>query len=101
MPRPYAMVRRLVIGLLLLIGAAGIVGGAVAWYYVRKWEDIVSEKFRTHRWTFPSKIYSDSVLIYPGTDLKAMGFFDRLHDLGYQTVNGPVERNADYSSDDI
>src|SRR5262245_45751559 len=94
------MVRRLAFGLLLLISATLAVGAGVAWHYVRKWDAIVSEKFRTHRWTFPSKIYSDALLIYPGMDLKAVGFFDRLHDLGYQQVDGTAERKGDYSIDD-
>ena len=79
------MLRRLAFGLLLLIAATTLAGLGVAFHYVRRWDAIVSERFRTHRWDFPSKIYSDSQLIYPGMDLKAVGFLDRLHDLGLST----------------
>ena len=91
------MLRRLVLVLVLLVVAAATAGGIVAWSYARRWDAVVSEKFRTHRWTFPSKIYADSGLIYPGIDLKAVGFLDRLHDLGYQPVQGPVERKGDFA----
>jgi penicillin-binding protein 1B len=91
------MLRRLALGLLLLIAIASTVGGIIGWSFVRRWDAIVSEKFRTHRWIFPSKIYADSGLIYPGIDLKAVGFLDRLHDLGYQPVQGEVERKGDYA----
>ena len=94
------MLRRLAFSLLLLIAAAALAGLGVAVHYVRQWDAIISERFRTHHWDFPSKIYSDSQLIYPGMDLKAVGFFDRLHDLDYQPVTTPVERNGDYRIDE-
>lgn len=84
----------------MLIAVAGLAGLGVAAHYVRRWDAIVSERFRTHHWDFPSKIYSDSQLIYPGMDLKAVGFFDRLHDLDYQPITTPVERAGDYRIDE-
>ena len=74
------MLRRLALVLLLLVVIASTIGGIVAWSYVRRWDAIVSEKFLTHRWIFPSKIYADSALIYPGMDLQAAGFL-----LSYQS----------------
>ena len=94
-----SMLRRLVL-LAMLLGAVVCTAAAiVAWSHVRRWDAVVSEKFRTHRWTFPSKIYSDSALIYPGIDLAAVGFFDRLTALGYQQVAGTPARRGDYSVD--
>jgi len=81
------------------VAAAIAVGSGVTWYYVRQWDTVVTEKFRTHRWNFPSKIYSDTVLIYPGMDLKAMNFFERLTSLGYQPVHGDLTRKGDYTAD--
>ncbi len=94
------MLRRLAFALLLLIAAATVAGLGVASYYIHKWDAVVSERFRTHHWDFPSKIYSDSQLIYPGMDLKAVGFFDRLHDLDYQLAPTGVSRKGDYHIDD-
>ncbi len=93
------MLRRFAFGLLLMIAAATAAGLAVTWHYVHRWDAIVSDRFRTHHWDFPSKIYADSLLIYPGMDLKAVGFFDRLHDLDYQAVPGDVGRKGDYHAD--
>jgi hypothetical protein len=94
------MLRRLAFGLLLLIAATTLAGLGIAFHYVRKWDAIVSERFLTHHWDFPSKIYSDSQLIYPGMDLKAVGFFDRLRDLDYQPVPSGVSRKGDYHVDE-
>jgi penicillin-binding protein 1B len=94
------MLRRLAFGLLLLIATATAVGLGMTFRYARKWDVIISERFRTHHWAFPSKIYSDSQLIYPGMDLTAVGFFDRLRDLDYQFCATGVSRNGDYSVDE-
>ncbi len=94
------MLRRIVLVVLLLVALAATAGGVIAWSYVRRWDAIVSEKFRTHRWNFPSKIYADSGLIYPGIDLKAVGFLERVHDLGYQPAHGAIERKGDYVLDE-
>ena len=48
------MLRRLAFGLLLLIAAATVAGLGVAFHYAHKWDAIVSERFRTHHWDFPS-----------------------------------------------
>ena len=94
------MLRRLAFSLLLLIAATTFAAVGVAFHYVRKWDAIVSERFRTHHWDFPSKIYADGQLIYPGMDLKAVAFFDHLHDLDYQPVTGPASRKGDYHVDE-
>jgi len=94
------MLRRLAFGFLLVIAVTTAVGGLVAWRYVRAWDAVVTEKFRGHRWQFPSKIYSDSLLVYPGMDLQAVGFLGRLHDLGYQPVGDDVSRKGDYNARD-
>lgn len=90
------MLRRIALGVLLLLSAATAVAGGVLWLVLQRWEPAVVEKFRTHRWTFPSKIYSDSLLIYPGMDLSAVGFFDRLRDLDYRRVEGDVTHKGEY-----
>jgi penicillin-binding protein 1B len=94
------MPRRLAFGMLLIAAATTLAVVGVAFHYVRKWDTMVSERFRTHHWDFPSKIYSDSQLIYPGMDLKAVAFFDRLRDLDYQPVAGAVSRKGDYHVDE-
>jgi penicillin-binding protein 1B len=90
------MLRRIALGVLLLFIAVMAVAGAALWLALHRWEPVVVEKFRTHRWTFPSKVYSDSLLIYPGMDLTAVGFLDRLRDLDYRRVDGEVTHKGEY-----
>lgn len=92
------MVRRIALVSLLIGMAIAMVGGVIVWRTVRAWDATVTERFRSHRWKFPSKIYSDSVLIYPGADLAAQGFLDRLRDLGYQAVQGDVAHRGEYNA---
>lgn len=94
------MLRRLVFGVLLVLAAATAVGGVVLVGFIRHADRIVSERFRAHRWSFPSKIYADSGLVYPGMDLQAAGFIDRLRALGYQPTSGAVDRRGDYQLDE-
>lgn len=90
------MLRRIALGLALLVIAVIAVASAALWVAMRRWEPVVIEQFRSHRWTFPSKIYSDSLLIYPGMDLKAVGFFDHLRDLDYRRIEGEVTHKGEY-----
>ncbi len=90
------MLRRLFFAALLIVGGLGAVGCIVAWDYVRQWDEVVTEKFRTHRWRFPSKIYSEGLLLYPGMELESVGFFRRLNDLGYQQVEGDLARKGEF-----
>ncbi len=99
--RPLPMLRRLLLGILLSVAVIGTAAGVLATRYVRRWDAMVSERFRTHRWNFPSKIYSDSLLVYPGVDVKAIDLLERLRDLGYQPVHGSPVRKGDYNADDL
>ncbi len=90
------MLRRFAFALLLLLAAATTAGSVLLWSAMQRLDAVVSERFRTHRWQFPSKIYSDSLLIYPGINLKAIGFLPRLRDLGYRRVQDAVTRKGEF-----
>jgi penicillin-binding protein 1B len=91
------MIRRLLFGTFLLAMTAVAAAGVVAGYYVAKWDAVVSERFRGYQWSFPSKIFSDGALIYPGIDLEAVGLVSRLKELGYQEgQGGQVTRKGEY-----
>ena len=63
-------------------------------------EDEVVARFSGKRWNIPSRIYSDSLLIYPGQNLNDVGFFDRLARLNYHPVDaGKVASRGEYSFD--
>ena len=75
-----------------LLGVCGILLFAVppilyyffSYYYSVQRE--VMQRFSGRHWNIPSRIYSDSTLIYPGLDLDAIGFFQRLARLNYHPV---------------
>ena len=58
-------------------------------------------RFSGKRWTIPSRLYSDSMTIYPGQRLSDIGFFERLARLNYHRVaaGAEVEWRGDYCYD--
>jgi penicillin-binding protein 1B len=89
------------IGLLgILLLALFIVPPAVYSFYTyyKSLEDELTTRFSGKRWNIPSRIYSDTVTIYPGQSLKDLGFFDRLARLNYHRV-GKVTTRGEYSYD--
>lgn len=72
------------VGGLLLFAVPPILYFFFSYYYVLQNE--VIERFSTRHWNIPSRIYSDSTLIYPGLDLDSVGFFERLARLNYHRV---------------
>ena len=80
--------RRLLV--VLAVAGAGAVAAvaAAALPSLRALDALVQEKFNGRRWDFPSRIYSDVLLIYPGLDLAAAGVPERLERLSYRPVTG-------------
>lgn len=62
-------------------------------YYGALQQEVIT-RFSGKRWTIPSRIYSDSVTIYPGQRLSDLGFFQRLARLNYHRVATAAEVNA-------
>jgi penicillin-binding protein 1B len=68
--------------------------------YYHVLEDEVVTRFSQKHWNIPSRIYSDSTVVYPGLTLKDLGFFERLARLNYHRVeNGKVTERGEYSYD--
>src|SRR6202167_3939874 len=66
--------------------------------YYHQLENEVVARFSGKRWNIPSRIYSDSELIYPGQDLNDLGFFERLARLNYHPVDpGKIASRGEYS----
>jgi len=69
--------------------------------YYHGLEDEVVARFSQKRWNIPSRIYSDSTVVYPGQALKDLGFFERLARLNYHRVDsGEVNQRGEYSYDE-
>jgi penicillin-binding protein 1B len=62
-------------------------------YYNTLQQEVI-ERFSGKRWTIPSRIYSDSVTVYPGQRLSDIGFIERIARLNYHRVPTAAEVNA-------
>jgi penicillin-binding protein 1B len=81
----------------LVLTAGAILGAAVVGgYRLYRWDRDVSESFRSHQWRFPSKIFADSTLLYPGIEARAVGLLQRLHRLGYRPTKAEVPHEGEY-----
>ena len=92
--RPWRRALRIsaALGLLALLLAA-----IVAYPILRALDAQVVETLNGRRWDFPSRIYADAFLLYPGLDLAAAGFSERLQRLGYRRVDGDAAlRKGDF-----
>jgi penicillin-binding protein 1B len=79
--------------LLLVITSSGLVFGA---WYLKRLEDTVTEKFEGRKWAFPSKIYSDSYLLYVGAPLRVDDFAEKLRRLGYYETQSVPRAKGEY-----
>ena len=78
------MVLKRLIKYSLIIFAAGVVGlAAYGWYLSTQ----VEKRFSARRWSIPSAVYSDTMLIYPGQHFNPTLFAQKLFNLGYRAVD--------------
>jgi penicillin-binding protein 1B len=78
--RPKLRVLSIFLVSLLIVTSSGIVFGG---WYLSGLEKIVTEKFEGSKWRFPSKVYSDSYLLYVGINLRFEELAEKLRRLGY------------------
>jgi len=78
---------------LLVITSGGLVFGA---WYLKGLEDTVTEKFEKPFLSFPSKIYSDSYLLYVGINVRIEDLTEKLRRLGYFESSAPPKRKGEY-----
>ncbi len=79
--------------LLLVVTSTGIVFGA---WYLKRLEDTITEKFEGQKWPLPSKIYSDSYLLYVGGTVRPADLIEKLRHLGYYETPGEPRRKGEY-----
>lgn len=82
---------------LIPVGAAAAIGG---WLVYQDLAATLSERFAGRLWDFPSRILSDSFLIYPGLDVSAAGLGRRLQRLSYLEVEHQPVRGGEMRSGD-
>ena len=78
---------------LLVVISTGLVFGA---WYLKQLENTVTEKFEGKKWVFPSKVYSDSYLLYVGAPLRSESLLEKLRRLGYYETAGEPRTKGEY-----
>ena len=79
--------------LLVLVVLGGLsVGGWYVWHL----SGVVKAKFEGQKWEFPSKIYADSKIVYPGVSLPAPGIREKLRRLGYRSSRHEPRARGEY-----
>lgn len=84
---------KFVLSLVILFIASGITLGG---WYVQYLEGVVTAKFEGRKWRFPSKIYSDTLLLYVGMNLRMEDLWDKLRRLGYRETRELPKARGDY-----
>ncbi|MDE0214899.1 MAG: transglycosylase domain-containing protein [Deltaproteobacteria bacterium] len=84
---------KIVAALFVVLGLAG--AGLGAWY-VSHLSGVVKAKFEGRKWEFPSKIYADSKIIYPGMYLSMDEVRDKLRRLGYRISKARPRTKGEY-----
>ncbi|MFQ5904877.1 MAG: transglycosylase domain-containing protein, partial [Candidatus Binatia bacterium] len=78
--------------LVLFIVSGIILGGR----YVQYLEGVVTAKFEGRKWRFPSKIYSDTSLLYAGMNLRMRDLWEKLRRLGYRESRHAPRTKGEY-----
>jgi penicillin-binding protein 1B len=78
---------------LLIVTSSGLVFGS---WYLKRLEETVTAKFEGQKWRFPSKIYSDTYLLYVGINLRSEDLLEKLRRLGYHEAQSPPKRRGEY-----
>jgi penicillin-binding protein 1B len=74
------------------LGSVTLLG---AWY-LRYLERVVTAKFEGRKWQFPSKIYSDTLLLYVGMNLRKEDLWEKLRRLGYRETRSAPTTKGEY-----
>jgi penicillin-binding protein 1B len=91
--RPKLRIFSILLISLLIVTSSGLVFGS---WYLRRLEQTVTAKFEGQKWQFPSKIYSDTYLLYVGINLRSEDLLEKLRRLGYHEGQSPPKRRGEY-----
>lgn len=89
---------------MLLVVALSLVGAVSAgvWWAVlalTELDQALSEKLAGRRWEIPSRIFSDSVVVYSGEERSPERLIERLERLNYRSTLGEVRYQGEYHHD--
>jgi penicillin-binding protein 1B len=90
-PKRFHILRILILACtLILIAAIGGIG-----LYCRQLSQQVDERFSSRRWHLPSKVFSDTTLLFPGQQLDVASFREKLLRMGYRLVSEAPGRRGE------
>ena len=84
--------KTIVFSSLLLVAVVAVFS---AWY-VKRLEGTVTAKFEGRKWQFPSKIYSDTFLLYAGMNLRREDLTEKFRRLGYRETRSAPDAKGEY-----
>jgi len=84
----------------LLKGAilAFVIIGAGLTLYCCHLSSRIDQRFSGRRWSIPSRVFSDTTLLYPGQVMSLPLFYEKLEHLGYRKVSHRPERKGELLS---
>ena len=77
------------LGIIFLLALLSVT--AYGWFCSKE----IDKRFSGRRWSIPSKVYSDSTILYPGQRINPLFFFDKLESLGYRRVSHQPNRKGE------
>ena len=86
---------------LLVFAVALVAAGGSLYLYCAHQADYIEKRFSGRRWSLPSKVYSASLMIYPGQRIGREALVERLQRSGYYPVDfnpkkkGQMKASAD------
>ena len=80
--------------LFFMLLAAGLTAG-----YCLNLSREIEDRFSGRKWSIPSKVYSDSLLLYPGQNFRREAIFNKLVRLGYHEVDRSPRFPGEYTMD--
>ena len=72
-----------------------VVIGLGALLYCWHLSDKIDKRFSGRRWSIPSKVFSDSTILYPGQTIDPVFFHQKLRNLGYREVAHRPKREGE------
>jgi penicillin-binding protein 1B len=75
-------------GGILFFVAVGLAALLYCWHL----SDKIDKRFSGRRWSIPSKVFSDTTILYPGQPIDPVFFHQKLRSLGYREVAHRPER---------
>ncbi len=96
MKKPRRSIFRILLLLVSFVAAAVVLAGLGAAVYCFFLSIEIDERFSARKWSIPSRVYSDSLLLYTGQQIDQAVIADKLSRLGYHEVSEAPEKSGEY-----